>query len=165
LDRHATVELSAKNAELRKLRKETEDKDDRINELTDELEACEAEVRKLKDERIELVKDARAAKNLRDELDCVQQKQFFRIFWITFPDKLTPTMFQLDRLDKLERENSHLHEKLSKLEYVQSQLEHQRADNATLEMSIEQLESELEILRQDKKVSSFSGYCSHGHFV
>ncbi|KAK6758259.1 hypothetical protein RB195_015838 [Necator americanus] len=134
LDRHATVELSAKNAELRKLRKETEDKDDRINELTDELEACEAEVRKLKDERIELVKDARAAKNLRDELDCVQQK--------------------LDRLEKLERENSHLHEKLSKLEYVQSQLEHQRADNATLEMSIEQLEGELEILRQEKKTQN-----------
>ncbi|PIO55800.1 hypothetical protein TELCIR_22811, partial [Teladorsagia circumcincta] len=43
-----------------------EDKDDRINELTDELEASEAEVRKLKDERIELVKDARAAKDLRD---------------------------------------------------------------------------------------------------
>uniref|UniRef100_A0A7I4Z0L1 HOOK_N domain-containing protein n=1 Tax=Haemonchus contortus TaxID=6289 RepID=A0A7I4Z0L1_HAECO len=131
LDRHSTVELSAKNAELRKLRKETEDKDDRINELSDELEAVETEVRKLKDERIELIKDARAAKDLRDELDCVQQK--------------------LDRLEKLERENSHLHEKLAKLEYVQSQLEHQRADNATLEMSIEQLENELELLRQEKK--------------
>ncbi|VDL83267.1 unnamed protein product [Nippostrongylus brasiliensis] len=131
LDRHSTVELSAKNAELRKLRKETEDKDDRINELTDELEASEAEVRKLKDERIELVKDARAAKDLRDELDCVQQK--------------------LDRLEKLERENSQLHEKLTKLEYIQSQLEHQRADNATLEMSVEQLENELELLRQEKK--------------
>ncbi|KAK5964785.1 hypothetical protein GCK32_000463 [Trichostrongylus colubriformis] len=131
LDRHSTVELSAKNAELRKLRKETEDKDDRINELTDELEAAEAEVRRLKDERIELVKDARAAKDLRDELDCVQQK--------------------LDRLQKLERENSQLHEKLTKLDYVQSQLEHQRADNATLEMSIEQLENELESLRQEKK--------------
>ncbi|VDO68480.1 unnamed protein product [Heligmosomoides polygyrus] len=134
LDRHSTVELSAKNAELRKLRKETEDKDDRINELTDELEASEAEVRKLKDERIELVKDARAAKDLRDELDCVQQK--------------------LDRLEKLERENSQLHEKLTKLEYVQSQLEHQRADNATLELSIEQLENELEILRQEKKTQN-----------
>ncbi|KJH48700.1 hypothetical protein DICVIV_05201 [Dictyocaulus viviparus] len=131
LDRHSTVELSAKNAELRKLRKETEDKDDRINELTDELQASEAEVRKLKEERIELVKDARAAKDLRDELDCVQQK--------------------LDKLDKLERENSHLHEKLSKLAYVQTQLEHQRADNRALETSIEQLESELEILREEKK--------------
>ncbi|KAJ1366374.1 hypothetical protein KIN20_027013 [Parelaphostrongylus tenuis] len=134
LDRHSTVELSAKNAELRKLRKETEDKDDRINELTDELEASEAEVRKLKEERIELVKDARAAKDLRDELDCVHQK--------------------LGRLDKLERENSHLHEKLAKLEYVQAQLEHQRADNSTLEMSIEQLENEVEILRQEKKTHS-----------
>lgn len=33
------------------------------------------------------------------------------------------TGFQLDRLEKLERENSQLHEKLTKLEYVQSQLE------------------------------------------
>ncbi|RCN31854.1 hypothetical protein ANCCAN_22353 [Ancylostoma caninum] len=97
--------------------------------------------------------------------------KFQAFFWIScsfqtiFPDfsdfflgllrhKLTSTIFQLDRLDKLERENSHLHEKLSKLEYVQSQLEHQRADNATLEMSIEQLESELEILRQDKKTQN-----------
>uniref|UniRef100_A0A1I7XMV8 HOOK_N domain-containing protein n=1 Tax=Heterorhabditis bacteriophora TaxID=37862 RepID=A0A1I7XMV8_HETBA len=132
VDRHSSVELASIKAEMRKLRNLTEEKDEEINELRDELEAKDTELRRLQEERLDLVKDARAAKDMRDELDCVQSK--------------------LLRLDKVEQENSRLREKLTELDYFKSRAEQLRAENDSLEESMALLDSEMNILKQRAKV-------------
>ncbi|PAV64416.1 hypothetical protein WR25_02957 isoform C [Diploscapter pachys] len=130
-DRHASVELAHTKAELRKLRNVVEEKDEEMNILRDELEAKEAEVLRLQDERHGLIKDARAAKDLRDELDYVQPK--------------------LEKVEKLEAEVSKLKLQLSEIDYYKGRSEQLNEDNLELEDSIRLLESQMEQVKMNVK--------------
>ncbi|CAI4222792.1 unnamed protein product [Auanema sp. JU1783] len=123
-DRHSNVELASVKAELRKLRNLAEEKDEELNDLRDELDAKESELLRIQEERLELIKDARAAKDLRDELDCIQHK--------------------LMKLEKLEQENSKLREKIAELDYYRSRTEQLLSENDALEKTMNMLEDEVD---------------------
>ncbi|CAJ0961953.1 unnamed protein product, partial [Mesorhabditis belari] len=128
LDRHTNVELASIKAEVRRLRNETEEKNEEVQLLQDDLQLKEKEILRLQDERLELIRDARAARDLRDELDYANQK--------------------LSKVEKLEQENSKLREKLSELDYYRSRVEQLRTDCEDLEESSRYLETQLDEFRQ-----------------
>ncbi|VDN91473.1 unnamed protein product [Brugia pahangi] len=103
-----------------------------IAELKDEAEAREVNILKMQQERLELVKDARAAKDYRDELECLQHK--------------------LANYDKLEADNIKLKEKLSDLDFFKSRVTQLKEENELMQESCSILEDQLE--QCQRKVSS-----------
>ncbi|KAM3717271.1 Girdin [Dirofilaria immitis] len=131
-ERHTNVELASAKAELRKLRNMMEERDEIIAELKDEAEAREVNILKMQQERLELVKDARAAKDYRDELEYLQHK--------------------LANYDKLETDNGKLKEKLSELDFFKSRVTQLREENELMQESCSVLENQLEQCK--RKVSN-----------
>ncbi|EFO28431.2 hypothetical protein LOAG_00027 [Loa loa] len=132
MERHTNVELTSAKAELRKLRNMMEEREEMIAELKDEAETRELDILKLQQERLELVKDARAAKDYRDELECLQHK--------------------LADYDKLEADNVKLKEKLSDLDFFKSRVMQLKEENEVMQESCSILEDQLE--QCQRKVSN-----------
>ncbi|CAD6194983.1 unnamed protein product [Caenorhabditis auriculariae] len=123
-ERHTNVEI----AEAK------EEKDDEIHDLKYELEEKAELIHKLQEERLELIKDARAAKDYRDELDCVQHK--------------------ITKMDKIESENAKMREKLNDLEFFKTRSEDLSKANALLDESIAELEEQISRLQSEIKAQT-----------
>ncbi|CAJ0572667.1 unnamed protein product, partial [Mesorhabditis spiculigera] len=127
LDRHTNVELASIKAELRRLRNDAEEKDEEVHLLQDELQLKEKEILKLNNERLELIQDARDARNLRDELEFLNQK--------------------VTKVDKLEQDNAKLREKLNELDYYKSRVQDLKKECEDLEESSRILECKMDEFR------------------
>ncbi|VDN54782.1 unnamed protein product [Dracunculus medinensis] len=99
-----------------------------IAELKEELEARDSDLLKLQQERLELIKDARAAKDYRDELDCLQQKVI--------------------DLEKMRSENDRMKKKLEEMEFFKSRVAQLKEENDLIHESCSVLEEQLEQLQR-----------------
>merc|ERR1711874_304198 len=109
------VQLADAKAQLRRLRQEYDDKA--------EVEQTKAVVAKLRQENVELVQDARAARAWRDEADILRERA--------------------SRVDALEQEVARYRDKMADIEFYKTRVEELREDNRILVETKEMLEEQL----------------------
>ncbi|NXD71302.1 GRDN protein, partial [Eolophus roseicapillus] len=100
---HLSVELADAKAKIRRLRQELEEKTEQLLDCKQELEQMEAELKRLQQENMNLLSDARSARVYRDELDALREKAI--------------------RVDKLESEVSRYKERLHDIEFYKARVE------------------------------------------
>ncbi|XP_076028597.1 protein girdin isoform X5 [Oratosquilla oratoria] len=120
---HIGVELADCKAKLRRLRQEFDEKVECLAEHKEEVEANKGLITKLRQENLELVQDARAAKAYRDELDILRERA--------------------TRVDKLEAEVSKYRDKMADIDFYKTRVEELREDNRILVETKEMLEEQL----------------------
>ncbi|XP_062979891.1 girdin isoform X2 [Elgaria multicarinata webbii] len=121
---HLSVELADAKAKIRRLRQELEEKTEQLLDCKQELEQIEIEFKRLQQENMNLVSDARSARVYRDELDALREKAI--------------------RVDKLESEVSRYKERLHDIEFYKARVEELKEDNQVLLETKTMLEDQLE---------------------
>ncbi|XP_073409989.1 girdin isoform X2 [Dendrobates tinctorius] len=121
---HLSVELAEAKAKIRGLRQELEEKTEQFLDSKQEVAQLEAEVKRLQQENMKLLTDARSARLYRDELDALREKAI--------------------RVDKLESEVSRFKERLHDIEFYKARVEELKEDNQVLLETKNMLEDQLE---------------------
>ncbi|XP_048374292.1 girdin isoform X3 [Sphaerodactylus townsendi] len=121
---HLSVELADAKAKIRRLRQELEEKTEQLLDCKQELEQMEVELKRLQQENMNLLSDARSARVYRDELDALREKAI--------------------RVDKLESEVSRYKERLHDIEFYRARVEELKEDNQVLLETKTMLEDQLE---------------------
>ncbi|XP_049655677.1 girdin isoform X8 [Accipiter gentilis] len=121
---HLSVELADAKAKIRRLRQELEEKTEQLLDCKQEFEQMEAELKRLQQENMNLLSDARSARVYRDELDALREKAI--------------------RVDKLESEVSRYKERLHDIEFYKARVEELKEDNQVLLETKTMLEDQLE---------------------
>ncbi|XP_038606873.1 girdin isoform X7 [Tachyglossus aculeatus] len=124
---HLSVELADAKAKIRRLRQELEEKTEQLLDCKQELEQMETELKRLQQENMNLLSDARSARVYRDELDALREKAI--------------------RVDKLESEVSRYKERLHDIEFYKARVEELKEDNQVLLETKTMLEDQLENTR------------------
>ncbi|XP_075060123.1 girdin isoform X3 [Mixophyes fleayi] len=121
---HLSVELADAKAKIRRLRQELEEKTEQILDSKQEVAQLEAELKRLQQENMNLLADARSARVYRDELDALREKAI--------------------RVDKLESEVSRYKERMHDIEFYKARVEELKEDNQVLLETKTMLEDQLE---------------------
>ncbi|XP_065595515.1 girdin isoform X2 [Cyrtonyx montezumae] len=124
---HLSVELADAKAKIRRLRQEIEEKTEQFLDCKQELEQMETELKRLQQENMSLLSDARSARVYRDELDVLREKAI--------------------RVDKLESEVSRYKEKLRDIEFYKARVEELTEDNQVILETKTVLENQLKGMR------------------
>ncbi|XP_042581331.1 girdin isoform X3 [Cyprinus carpio] len=129
---HLALELTDAKAKIKRLRQELEEKSEQLLDCRQDLDNVEAELKRLQQENMQLLTDARAARMYRDELDSMKERAI--------------------RADKLESEVARFRDKLHNMNFYKVKLEELKEDNQVLMESKAMLEEELQSVkaRSDK---------------
>uniref|UniRef100_A0A8C7UZ01 Coiled-coil domain containing 88A n=1 Tax=Oncorhynchus mykiss TaxID=8022 RepID=A0A8C7UZ01_ONCMY len=121
---HLSVELADAKAKIRRLRQELEEKSEQLLDCRQELDNMETENKRVQQESLQLLSDARSARAYRDELDALREKAV--------------------RVDKLESEVGRYKERLYDIEFYKARVEELKEDNQVLLETKAMLEDQLE---------------------
>ncbi|KAE8600823.1 hypothetical protein XENTR_v10013420 [Xenopus tropicalis] len=121
---HLSVELADAKAKIRRLRQELEEKTEQYLDSKQEVGHMEAELKRVQQENMNLLADARSARVYRDELDALREKAI--------------------RVDKLESELSRYKERMHDIEFYKARVEELKEDNQVLLETKTMLEDQLE---------------------
>ncbi|XP_021246326.1 girdin isoform X10 [Numida meleagris] len=124
---HLSVELADAKAKIRRLRQEIEEKTEEYLDCKQELEQVETELKRLQQENMNLLSDARCARVYRDELDVLREKAI--------------------RVDKLESEVTRYKERLRDFEFYRARVEELKEDNQLMLETKTMLEDQLKGMR------------------
>ncbi|XP_023683885.2 girdin isoform X9 [Paramormyrops kingsleyae] len=121
---HLSVELADAKAKIRRLRQELEEKTEQLMDSRQELDSMEVELKRIQQENMQLLTEARSARAYRDELDALREKAI--------------------RVDKLESEVGRYKERLHDIEFYKARVEELKEDNQVLLETKSMLEEQLE---------------------
>ncbi|XP_041920937.1 girdin isoform X7 [Alosa sapidissima] len=121
---HLSVELADAKAKIRRIRQELEEKSEQLLDCRQELENMESELKRIQQENLQLLSDARSARAYRDELDALREKAI--------------------KVDKLESEVGRYKERLHDIEFYKARVEELKEDNQVLLETKSMLEDQLE---------------------
>lgn len=124
---HLPLELSDAKAKIKRLQQELEEKSEQLLDCRQDLDNMEAELKKLQQENMQLLTDARAARMYRDELDAMKERAI--------------------TAGKLENEVARYKEKLHNMNFHKVKIEELKEDNQVLMESKAMLEEQLQNTR------------------